>query len=137
MKKLLRQIAGFVGLSGIGWLIDFSVYLLLGTISGNLVINNFISSWAGVTFVFIFATRKIFQNNSKIPLGWKYAIYMIYQLVLITLISRLLGMVDALLVSWFAGTLIERFSGVLSKIIVTPITMCLNFLVMKGVIEKM
>ena len=60
MKKLLLQALKFLGLSGIGWILDFSVYTILGFFSENLVLNNYISSWVGVTFVFIFATRKIF-----------------------------------------------------------------------------
>ena len=55
MKKLLIQAIKFVGLSGIGWILDFCIVILLGFVSANHSINNFISSWVGVTFVFIFA----------------------------------------------------------------------------------
>ena len=65
----------FIGLSGIGWILDFGTYTGLGLVWNNLVVNNTISSWVGVTFVFIFATRKVFNNVSKIPLKWKYVIY--------------------------------------------------------------
>ena len=137
MKKLLYQAIRFIGLSGIGWLLDFGTYICLGFISSNLVINNFISSWVGVTFVFIFATRKVFQNNSRIPLGVKYLIYILYQIILITLVSKLLGAIDSFIVSHIAWELVLKFSGILAKIIITPITMILNFFVMKGVIEKL
>ena len=137
MKKLLYQAIRFIGLSGIGWLLDFGTYICLGFISSNLVINNFISSWVGVTFVFIFATRKVFQNNSRIPLGVKYLIYILYQIILITLVSKLLGVIDSFIVSHIAWELVLKFSGIIAKIIITPITMILNFFVMKGVIEKL
>ena len=137
MKRLLYQAVRFVGLSGIGWLLDFTVYIILGLFFDNLVVNNFISSWVGVTFVFIFATRKVFENNSHIPLGAKYVIYILYQVVLITLVSRLLGVVDVAIVGHVTWELILRFSGIIAKIIITPITMILNFFVMKGVIEKL
>ena len=137
MKKLLYQAIRFIGLSGIGWLLDFGTYICLGFISSNLVINNFISSWVGVTFVFIFATRKVFQNNSRIPLGVKYLIYILYQIILITLVSKLLGAIDSFIVSHIAWELVLKFSGIIAKIIITPITMILNFFVMKGVIEKL
>ena len=91
MKMLLKQIVKFVGISGIGWLLDFFTYTSLSFCSHNIVINNIISSWIGVTFVFIFATRKVFKNNSRISLKKKYAIYLAYQLILIYLISKLLG----------------------------------------------
>ncbi len=136
MKQLFIQAIKFIGLSGIGWILDFCTYIGLGFISENVVMNNFISSWIGVTFVFIFATRKVFKNNSNIPLGAKYVIYIVYQLILITLISKILGGIDTFILTHFTMTLVSRFSSVLAKIIVTPITMILNFFVMKGVIEK-
>ena len=54
MKKLFIQAIRFIGLSGIGWILDFTTYTVLGVISANLVLNNTISSWVGVTFVFYF-----------------------------------------------------------------------------------
>lgn len=137
MKKLLMQAIQFVGLSGIGWLLDFATYTLLGFVSENLVLNNTISSWVGVTFVFIFATRKVFQNNSKISLKWKYLIYILYQCVLIFFISKLLDVVNLFIIENITIELILNFSAIISKIIVTPITMVLNFIVMKNVIEKL
>ena len=131
------QAIQFVGLSGIGWLLDFATYTVLGFVSENLVLNNTISSWVGVTFVFIFATRKVFQNNSKISLKWKYVIYILYQCVLIFFISKLLDVVNIFIIENIAIQLIQQFSAILSKIIVTPITMVLNFIVMKNVIEKL
>lgn len=136
MKNLLKQAIGFVGLSGIGWILDFCTYTVLGFLSENLVLNNFISSWVGVTFVFIFATRKIFMNNSRIPLKWKYLIYIAYQFVLIFLVSILLGKIDGLITEYVTVGIILKFSFIISKIIITPITMVLNFFVMKGLIEK-
>lgn len=136
MKKLLLQVLKFFGLSGIGWILDFSVYTILGFFSENLVLNNYISSWVGVTFVFIFATRKIFKNDSKISIGWKYVIYLFYQAVMIYLMSKLLGFVDGLILGVFTATIIVKFSAILAKIVVTPISMVVNFIVMKCVIEK-
>lgn len=137
MLDLLKQAVKFIGLSGIGWILDFCTFTGLGFFSENVVVNNIISSWVGVTFVFIFATRKIFRNNSRISLKWKYLIYLLYQLVLILLISRLLGMVDLFIINNFTAGWIIRFSAIISKIAVTPITMILNFIVMKNVIEKL
>lgn len=136
MKKLLLQALKFFGLSGIGWILDFSVYTILGFFSENLVLNNYISSWVGVTFVFIFATRKIFKNDSKISIGWKYVIYLFYQAVMIYLMSKLLGFVNGLILGVFTATIIVKFSAILAKIVVTPISMVVNFIVMKCVIEK-
>ena len=137
MKKLFMQAVRFVGLSGIGWILDFITYTVLGLISANLVLNNSVSSWVGVTFVFVFATSKVFKNNSKISLKWKYIIYILYQVLLIFFISKVLVIVNGIIVTYAQCELLLRFSSTMAKIIVTPITMTLNFLVMKGVIEKL
>lgn len=131
------QILKFIGVSGIGWLLDFLTYTGLGLVSENLVLNNIISSCVGVTFVFAFATRKVFQNNSKISLRWKYLIYLAYQMVLIVFISKLLDGINAMIVNNFDIEIILRFSSVIAKIVVTPVTMVLNFIVMKRIIEKL
>ena len=132
MKRLLIQAIKFVGLSGIGWILDFCVFIVLSFVSANHSINNFISSWLGVTFVFIFATRKVFKSNSNIPLWAKYAIYIIYQFILISLASKVLGLVDSFIVANITLTIVVRFSGIIAKIFITPFTMVLNFFVMKG-----
>jgi putative flippase GtrA len=136
LKNIVKQAIRFIGLSGIGWILDFCTYTGLTFILSNVVVINFISSWVGVTFVFMLATRNIFKNNSKISLKWKYLIYLSYQLVLIFLISKLLGEINQWIVNNARIELMQRFSGIISKIIVTPITMVLNFIVMKNVIEK-
>jgi len=136
LKNILSQAVRFIGLSGIGWILDFCTYALLGFVSANASLNNVISSWVGVTFVFIFATRKVFQNNSRISLKWKYLIYLAYQAVLIWLISKLLGQIDLFIRANIDIALAQRFSAIIAKIVVTPITMILNFIVMKNVIER-
>lgn len=137
MTHLIKQVVSFIGLSGIGWILDFCTYTALGFFSKNLVLNNMISSGVGVTFVFIFATWKVFQNNSRISLKWKYLIYVLYQALLIYLVSRILSGIHMLIVSYVTLKLILEFSPVIAKIVVTPFTMVLNFFVMKGVIEKL
>lgn len=127
----------FIGLSGLGWILDFGTYTGLGMVWNNLVVNNTISSWVGVTFVFIFATRKVFDNVSKIPLKWKYVIYLLYQCILIFLISKLLNKINVILVTNIEISFVQQFSAIIAKILVTPLTMFLNFLVMKGIIEKL
>lgn len=136
MKNLIKQAIKFIGISGIGWLFDFTIYTVLGLFEDALFINNVISSWVGVTFVFIFSTRTVFKNNSKISLKAKYFIYIVYQCILIFLISKLLNQIDLFIVSNISYVIVLKFSYLISKIIVTPITMILNFIVMKNIIEK-
>lgn len=136
MNRLLKQLIGFVGISGIGWVLDVCVYTLLGLFSTNLAMNNTISSWLGVSFVFLFSTRKIFRNQSRIALKWKYLIYLAYQGVLIFCASRVLSFLNSWLVAAFPYPLVTHFSALAAKILVTPFTMVINFLAMKGIIEK-
>lgn len=136
MKHLLKQAVQFIGISGIGWLLDFAVYTVLGMLFHDLFFGNMISSWVGVTFVFLFSTRSVFQNNSKIALKWKYLIYILYQCILIFFISKLLNAVHLFIVAHVMVDVAVKFSAIIAKIVVTPVTMTLNFFVMKGIIEK-
>ncbi len=135
LRRLLWQALRFVGLSGIGWLLDFTVYTLLSLRLARLDLVNVISSLVGASFVFIFSTRLIFQNSRRFPLWVKYAVYLVYQLVLIFLISRLLAWVHLMIVTHFTQALILRFAAILAKILVTPITMAVNFFAMKAIVE--
>lgn len=136
MKNLILQAVKFIGLSGIGWILDFGVYAVLASVSSKLMLNNIVSSWVGVTFVFVFATRNVFKNKSRIPLKWKYVIYILYQMILIFVISKALNAVDMIIVNNTNNEMILKLSPAISKILITPVTMILNFGVMKGVMEK-
>ncbi len=137
LPRLLRQAVHFIGLSGIGWLLDMGVYTFLSTRMTNLALVNTISSLVGVTFVFLFSTRLVFADNHRIPLLWKYMIYIAYQLILIFLISQLLARINTALAASFADTFPGSHSAILAKILVTPVTMTVNFFVMKFLIERL
>ncbi len=137
MKFIIKQGLKFIGLSGIGWILDFFVYIILGLKFKNLFFNNLISSLVGVTFVFFFSTRIIFQNKSKISLKWKYIIYLCYQCLLIYGISKTLLEVNQLILGNINIEIIRNYSTIISKILITPVTMILNFCVVKNIIEKL
>ena len=139
--SVFSQIVRFVGISGIGWLIDVSVFSLLGLWSANLFFNNVISSFCGLTFVFVFATKKVFRSRSVVPLWGKYVLYVAYQCVLIYFVSCLLAQLDV-----FLGTAAGQYelvhglkgmTALLAKVLVTPVTMICNFIVMKLVVERL
>lgn len=136
MKKLIIQFFKFIGISGIGWLLDFGTYTCLELFFENLTVNNMISSWIGLTFTFLFSTRKVFENNSKIKLRWKYLIYLLYQCILILTVSKAVSSINLLIVKYITVSFIQNFSYLLAKIGVTPFTMILNYLVMKLLMEK-
>lgn len=137
MKRLIGQAVKFIGLSGMGWTLDFCIYIGLQFVSENLVINNVISSWLGVTFVFFFASQNVFDNNRKISMKWKYLIYICYQCILIFFISRLLSVINMVIADNITIVMALKFSSIIAKLLVTPVTMFLNFFVMGCVIEKL
>lgn len=134
---LLKLALKFFGLSGIGWLLDVALYSVLCLFSSKLFLNNTISSWLGVTFVFIFSTRTLFKNNSRIPLKLKYLIYLLYQAALIYAISKMLVLLSGFIVDIAPFPFIQRMSALIAKVFVTPFSMVLNFFFMKGLIEKL
>ena len=138
MKNIIVQALKFFGISGIGWIIDFCVYTILGFFSENLILNNYMSSLFGVTFVFVFATRKIFKSKvSKIPIRVKYLLYILYQLFLIYLVSNLLDRINVLIIDNIEIEFVILYSKTIAKILVTPVTMLVNYIVMKNIVEKM
>lgn len=140
MKRTIKQAFGFILISGIGWLIDFSIYCLLtGLLSFPVGITNVISSIPAITFVFFTSTKKTFCNKpGSLKLGYKYLIYFGYQLILLLCISTFgQFLYNVLIVSSLSQyALIAKYMKLLIKIIITPITMTINFIVMKLLIEK-
>ena len=139
LKKILKQFINFLFLSGIGWLIDFTLYLLFSNVFNLKIIHsNILSSIPAVTFVFFVSTRKIFaKNNSRISLKEKYLIYFLYQLILILLISLLAKYLYLLSLKNISMNVEIKLLKIIIKILITPITMLINFIVMKFLIEKL
>ena len=139
LKKILKQFINFLFLSGIGWLIDFTLYLLFSNIFNlKIIYSNILSSIPAVTFVFFVSTRKIFsKNNSRISLKEKYLIYFLYKLILILLISLLAQYLYLLSLKNISMNVELKLLKIIIKILITPITMLINFIVMKFLIEKL
>ncbi len=140
IRNSMQQIFKFLLVSSTGWLIDFSVYLLL-TEKLNFPVgySNFISGIPALTFVFFISTRKIFGNNiNGISLKKKYIIYFVYQMLLVALVSIIgqyiyVGITKSNLYNLY---IIKYNLKIIVKIIITPITMILNFCVMKILSER-
>lgn len=140
MIKILKQFLAFIGISGLGWIIDFSVYCLLSICFEVPVgVANIISAIPAVSFVFVASTRKNFVNeNAKIALRYKYLIYVAEQIVQVCLVSLLTQVVFNGLqsVSFIENVISVAQLKVLVKIGLTPITMTINFIFMKFLIER-
>ena len=136
-KKLFSQFVNFLFISGLGWLIDFCLYTVL-TIKFNLKIfyTNIFSSIPAISYVFLVSTRKIFtkSHRNNLTIIQKYIIYFIYQLLLIFLIS---------IVAQNLYTLVGKYNlnfkmmKIIIKILITPVTMTINFFVIKYLTEKL
>lgn len=137
---LLHQVKKFLLTSGIGWIMDFTLYnCIVSIFDSNVVYANMISSIPAITFVFFVSTKKTFSNQSRtVTLKTKYIIYIVYQLLLLLLISNLgqwlfEWMIQIPWITIFVGDYMKLFI----KVIITPITMTMNFFVMKYLIEKL
>lgn len=128
MEKAIK----FVVVSGIGFIIDFILYnILVFVFHINVGVSNMISSLVGVTFVFFTSTKRIFETNTtNIGLKYKYLIYVVYQIVLILVASRVIILFKNLFVSSNIE-LVAKYANVLAKIFITPFTLTINYFVMK------
>ncbi len=134
---LIYQFFRFIGISGIGWIIDFSLLCILHIVITNIIICNFASSLCATIFVFTFNTRNNFvQKENGLSLKIKFALYVIYQLVFITTMSILLKSISAFIFELLSAVGLNGFTTLVSKIVITPITMILNFVIMKLLIER-
>ena len=117
---------------------DFAVYGVLTSLGVSAGIANFLSALPALTFVFFFATKKTFvQKEGGLTIGWKYALYVLYQIVLISCVSLLnQTLFDILRGMLTEGTLLYRYCALLTKVMITPITMFCNFIVLKRLAER-
>lgn len=130
----------FVLLSGIGWLVDFSIFTLcVRQLEWGIFNANCLSSFVAVTFVFFISTKSIFdKKKSKINLTFKYISYIIFQIILIILISLLAVPLNQFILSNFhTFGWVKEYAALITKVLITPITMILNFVAMKILIEKL
>lgn len=137
--NLFKTFLKFFGLSGIGWIIDFCVYLLLTeALHIPAGIANACSAVPAVTFVFFMSTRYAFQKRaSRVPLWAKYLLYVLYQVLLVGGVSMLNQAIsDAVAAAAWMPSALIALRNVLSKALITPITMLLNFVVLKRLIER-
>lgn len=136
MKKLIIQAFCFFGLSGIGWLIDMSIYSILVNFNVHTIIANIISSFVAVTFVYTTSTKKIFKNiNEDFNVKKKYIVYIVYQILIILISSTLINILSNEIINCEIS-LIANYHRIFAKVFVTPLTMITNFIFMKFLIEK-
>jgi len=128
----------FIALSGMGWLLDSSILIALSHFNIEIIYANFISSSIAATFVFLMSRKYIFEakfDTKKTELST----YILYTLLVILSASILIGLVSIELNHLFTDSefLIDKEIIVfISKIIITPPQLILNFIVSKLIIER-
>ncbi|MCT4545324.1 MAG: GtrA family protein [Vallitalea sp.] len=137
MYKLIKQFIGFISVSGIGFIIDFTCYTILTNVFNmNVFASNFLSAIPAVTFVFFVSTRYVFGNNLKTTEKLvRYIIYVLYQIVLLYCVSKLSQMIYDYEEISFLVHMNKQVKKILVKLCITPITMTINFIFMKVIVE--
>lgn len=137
MRSFLNKFFRFLLVSGLGWVLDFGIFTLLTQWGGLLVLwANYLSSLPAVTFVFFVSTRKTFVcRPDGLSLRVKYLLYVLYQAVLISLVS-LVGEGLSHLLAHASWDLLAVHAKLAAKVLITPITMLCNFFVLRQITEK-
>ena len=129
----------FGGLSGAGWLLDFSLLLLMvGAFSVPPFAANVVSSSIAALSVFLLSRRFIFARSAG-ALGRRVTIYLLYTLCVIAAaalaISLLVGGLDGL--AQLHGLHPSRtVLAAVAKILVTPPQLLMNFLMSRHMSER-
>lgn len=110
------MIISFGFLSGIGWLIDFCLFITLVWLKLPVWLVNMFSASAAVLFVFFTSVRNVFRYNGD---------YLVYKLIAYTIYQT----ISILTASFFIQEIITRFgiAPILSKVLITPLTFYANF----------
>jgi putative flippase GtrA len=129
----------FGSLSGLGWLLDFAILILLvGFLGAPTFAANLISSSVAAMSVFLISRNLIF-TPARGALAARLAIYFAYTLVMICIAASAMTLiVDALSAlgsqrDWHASAAVQ--TGI-AKILVTPPMLVLNFLASRYASER-
>lgn len=135
----LREFVLFAIISGLGVIIDFVImWCSLSFIGLTPFLSNCIGSTFGISFVFFVSSHKLFINKGHL-IYVKFLVYLIYSVGLIFVASSIiqyLSYIDIILK--LQNILLLKFlpQPVFAKIIVTPFTLIINFIVAKLLIER-
>lgn len=117
----------FIFISGIGWLIDFSLFsFFINYWKGPISALNMCSSIIAATFVYFTSTYKIFKVNDS-SINKKYYLYVAYQLISISIFSFFIEWLSMFLFhSQYKFVLLGP--ELVTKILITPLNLVTNFI---------
>ena len=139
MKRLILSFLKFAGLSGIGWLLDASMliviiyFTILPPLPGNIV-----SSCTASLTVFLLSRELVFYKASGAGLRRLFW-YLLYTLTVILAASMLLGALVAVLqpqTEAFGGPWAATIAVAIAKVLVTPPQLIMNFIASRFLSER-
>jgi putative flippase GtrA len=122
-----RSAFHFVGIAGIGWLIDNLVFFLIVAVAhGSAFFANFAGGLCGATVTFIGARERLFETRRGRT--WvRLSGYLVYTLLLLTAASAAVQWL-AIMMQSLSPELPVKWAAMLAKLAVTPFTLMLNYL---------
>lgn len=124
----------FATISGFGWVLDIATFTILLFNNIESYTANFISSFVGVTFVWLTSLKTVF-NAQKSIFSYGIIIYWLFQFVSIFVYSALIGFLSLKLQTSFLHVSNIQQYGIAAKIIMTPLNLLTNYLFMKNLVK--
>lgn len=126
----MKLFLGFVLISGMGWLLDMISYAALSQLFGMApAYANFISSFVGVTYIWIIALNRLFDRREYgksiyLPVYWGY------QGASILAYSSLISIVSVSTINLKLSELFGLSFSLIAKITITAPNLFTNFIFM-------
>lgn len=122
----MKRFLGFTLVSGGGWLLDMLAYTwLTQALSTPAVAANLVSSFLGVSYVWLLALNRVFERG-QYGLSGYLLVYWAYQALSISLYSLLISsLTNSLWLQDLSGNLIP--AAVTAKILATPLNLLSNY----------
>ncbi len=128
----------FAGLSGLGWLFDITVLLILVGFGVRAFNASIISASIAALSVFLVSRHFVFERDKR-ALGARLVIYLSYTICVILVaaatIQQLVNVFGSVVASHHFGITRTTMAAV-AKIIVTPPQLLLNFVVARALSER-
>jgi putative flippase GtrA len=126
----------FVGLSGLGWLIDMAVYTVLVGSGVRVLSASILGGVCGASFSFLTSRRLVFRSSAR-GVWIRLAFYLAYTVGLIILAGAVTEWLTQLLVGVAAGLGYQpsfTVLAVIAKCLITPFLLLSNFLVARSML---
>jgi putative flippase GtrA len=128
---LIKAFARFALISGLGWLCDLIVFaILLRIFDLTPAVANSVSSWFGLTLVYFTSLRIVFHKYDGRRARFIFT-YWAFQCISILTYSLAIGWLMRAIGILSPEHLDPRLAGIGAKVLVTPLTLCTNFLFMR------